>query len=62
MATHLYVRSDPSDATHFNELAATCDHHKMGDGKEGRRDWGWTELAMIPELSQCAIRTTTAIS
>jgi hypothetical protein len=36
-ATHLYVRPGSPDAR-------VCRHHKMGDGKAGRRDFGWIEV------------------
>lgn len=46
-ATHLYYRD--------NERTVTCDHHKMGDGKEGRKDWGWKEIEVI-QCGECGYR------
>jgi hypothetical protein len=39
-ATHHYTRKQ--------DVANVCDLHLLGDGKDGRRDYGWTE---VPEAA-----------
>ena len=41
-ATHVFVRCGWPNRPPV-EQAHVCDDHKMGDGKEGRRDYGWRE-------------------
>lgn len=43
-ATHRYIRLDWPNRPAV-DIANVCDDHKMGDGAEGRKDWGWQEIA-----------------
>lgn len=49
-ATHTFIRTDfphyhPGDerAEVPFEIVRTCDRHQMGDGQDGRPDYGWRE-------------------
>lgn len=43
-ATYCFVRTDWNGSGEKEE-ARVCDRHKMGDGKQGRRDYGWVLIS-----------------
>jgi hypothetical protein len=58
-ATRTYVRTDwphydPGDprADVPIEVIHTCDHHPMGDGLDGRTDYGWRRASSGPHRDQ----------
>lgn len=50
-ATHYFVRRNWRYIGDHEE-ARVCDRHMMGDGKDGRPDFGWVEILSRP-LPDC---------
>jgi hypothetical protein len=45
-ATAQFVRvSHTNEHAPLGQVTWVCDEHLMGDGEDGRRDWGWRRLA-----------------